>query len=93
MSSKNYCNPKHNLMTLIEHRSINFAISTGIINPDKTFTIWNLKTGEIKQQIFDDSPIKIISNDYLILIYQYLWKVESTKTFMKIISLNVYVRK
>ena len=35
---------------------------------DKSFTIWDLKTGEIKQQIFDDSPIKIISNDYLILI-------------------------
>ena len=35
---------------------------------DKSFTLWSLRTGEIKQQIIDDSPIKIISNQYLICI-------------------------
>ena len=35
---------------------------------DKSFTLWSLRTGEIKKQIFEESPIKIISNEYLICI-------------------------
>ena len=35
---------------------------------DKSFTLWSLRTGNIKQQIMDDSPIKIICNEYLICI-------------------------
>ena len=35
---------------------------------DKSFTLWSLRTGEIKQQLFDDSPIKIISNGFIICI-------------------------
>ena len=35
---------------------------------DKSFTLWSLRTGKIKQQIFDDSPIKIVDNEYLICI-------------------------
>jgi hypothetical protein len=35
---------------------------------DKSFTLWSLRTGKVKQQIKDDSPIKIISNEYLICI-------------------------
>lgn len=35
---------------------------------DKSYTLWSLKTGQIINQIFDDSPLKIISNDYLICI-------------------------
>ena len=35
---------------------------------DKSFTLWSLRTGKIKQQIFDDSPIKIVSDEYLICI-------------------------
>ena len=34
----------------------------------KSFTLWSLRTGEIKQQILDNSPIKIISNEDLICI-------------------------
>jgi len=35
---------------------------------DRFYTLWNLTTGKILQQIMNDSPIKIISNDYLICI-------------------------
>ena len=35
---------------------------------DKCYTLWSLKTGQIINQIFDSSPLKIISNDYLICI-------------------------
>ena len=35
---------------------------------DRFYTLWNLTTGKIIQQIMNDSPIKIISNDYLICI-------------------------
>ena len=35
---------------------------------NKSFTLWSVGTGKIKQQIFDNSPIKIISNDLLICI-------------------------
>ena len=35
---------------------------------DKSFTLWSLRTGKIKQQILDDSPIKIISDEVLICI-------------------------
>ena len=35
---------------------------------DRYYTSWNLTTGERNQQIHDDSPVKIISNDYLICI-------------------------
>ena len=34
----------------------------------KSFTLWCLATGKIKQQIMNDSPIKIISNEFLICI-------------------------
>ena len=34
----------------------------------KSFTLWSLRTGKVKQQIIDDSPIKIISDEYLICI-------------------------
>ena len=35
---------------------------------DRSFTLWDLMTGEVKHKILDDSPIKIISKDYLICI-------------------------
>ena len=35
---------------------------------DRSFTLWNLMTGEIKHKIVDDSPIKIKSKDNLICI-------------------------
>ena len=35
---------------------------------DKSLTLWNIKTGEIKKKINDDSPIKLISQEYLICI-------------------------
>ena len=35
---------------------------------NKSFTLWSLATGKIKQQIMNDSPIKIISNEFLICI-------------------------
>ena len=35
---------------------------------DKSFTSWILSTGEIAQQIIDNSPIKIICNEFLICI-------------------------
>ena len=35
---------------------------------DKSFTLWSLRTGKIKQQILEDSTIKIICNEYLICI-------------------------
>ena len=35
---------------------------------DKSFTLWSLRTGKIKHQIIDDSPIKIISDEFLICI-------------------------
>lgn len=38
----------------------------------KSLTIWNIKTGEIISQIFDDSPIKKIVDDKLILISETL---------------------
>ena len=34
----------------------------------KSFTLWSLSTGKITQQIMNDSPIKIISNEFLICI-------------------------
>ena len=35
---------------------------------DKSFTLWSLRTGEIRHQILNDSPIKIICNENLICI-------------------------
>ena len=35
---------------------------------DKCYTLWSLKTGQIINQILDNSPLKIISNDNLICI-------------------------
>ena len=35
---------------------------------DKSFTLWSLRTGKIKHQIVDDSPIKIICGEFLICI-------------------------
>ena len=40
-----------------------FALTT-----TNSYTLWSLRTGKIKQKIFDNSPIKIISNDHLIYI-------------------------
>jgi hypothetical protein len=36
---------------------------------DKSLTLWNIKTGEIKKKINDDSPIKLTSQEYLQFIY------------------------
>ena len=33
-----------------------------------SYTLWSLRTGKIKQQILDESPIKIASDDHLIFI-------------------------
>ena len=35
---------------------------------DKSFTLWNLKNGKIKKIIKDDSPIKLLFNEYIISI-------------------------
>ena len=35
---------------------------------DKSLTLWNIKTGEITRKINDDSPVKLISQEYLISI-------------------------
>ena len=35
---------------------------------EKSFTLWSLTSGLIKQQILDDSPIKIVNNEYLLCI-------------------------
>jgi hypothetical protein len=35
---------------------------------NKSFTLWSLGTGKVKQQILDNSPIKIISNELIICI-------------------------
>ena len=35
---------------------------------DKSFTLWSLRTGKIRHQILNDSPIKIICNENLICI-------------------------
>ena len=35
---------------------------------DKSFTLWSLRTGSIKLQIFDNSAIKIICHNYLVCI-------------------------
>ena len=35
---------------------------------EKSLTLWSLSTGLIKQQILDDSPIKIVNNEYLLCI-------------------------
>ena len=45
------------------HQGTHFALTT-----TKSFTLWDLKTGKIIENIIDNSPIKIISNDYLITI-------------------------
>ena len=39
-----------------------------ILTTSKSFTLWSLSSGKIKQNIFDESPIKTISNNHLILI-------------------------
>ena len=39
---------------------------------DKSFTLWNLKNGKIKKIIKDDSPIKLLFNEYIISIKNYL---------------------
>ena len=38
------------------------------LTSSKSYTLWSLKNGKIKQHIFDESPIKILSNNHLILI-------------------------
>jgi len=40
-----------------------FALTTS-----NSYTLWSLRTGKIKQKILDNSPIKIVSNEYLINI-------------------------
>ena len=45
------------------NKDTHFALTT-----NKSFTLWSLRTGKIKQRILDQSPIKIISNEYLIFI-------------------------
>ena len=35
---------------------------------DKSFTLWSLRTGNIKMQILDNSPIKFIAHDFLVCI-------------------------
>ena len=45
------------------NKDTHFALTT-----NKSFTLWSLRTGKIKQRILDLSPIKIISNEYLIFI-------------------------
>ena len=35
---------------------------------DKSFTLWSLKNGKIKKIIMDDSPIKLLFNEYIISI-------------------------
>ena len=39
-----------------------------IYTNEKSFTLWSLNSGVIKQQILDNSPIKIVNNEYLICI-------------------------
>ena len=35
---------------------------------DKSFTLWSLRTGNIKKKILDDSPIKIIVHDFIVCV-------------------------
>ena len=58
---------------------------------DRSYTSWNLVTGEIKHKIIDDSPIKIKSKDYLICIsddLNVLIKKISTKEDVKSFKLK-----
>ena len=45
------------------NKDTHFALTTST-----SYTLWSLRTGKIKQQILDESPIKIASNDHLIFI-------------------------
>ena len=45
------------------NKDTHFALTTST-----SYTLWSLRTGKIKQQILDESPIKIVSNDHLIFI-------------------------
>ena len=54
---------KTNFNCAFAYDGSHFALTTS-----KSYTLWSLKTGKVKQYILDESPIKILSNNHLILI-------------------------
>ena len=55
-----------------DRKGINFAFTVmgnhfGYTS-DKSFTLWSLRTGNIKKKILDNSPIKLIIHDFLVCI-------------------------
>ena len=53
---------------------------------DKSFTLWSMKSGKIKQQIKDESPIKLLFNEYIISIKKNLIceikEIKTSKIFL-----------
>ena len=56
-------NNREILQCAFTNMNTHFALTT-----TSSFTLWSLRTGKIKQIIFDNSPIKIISNEHIIHI-------------------------
>ena len=55
--------PREKYRCSFTNMDTHFALTTST-----SYTLWSLRTGKIKQQILDESPIKIASNDHLIFI-------------------------
>ena len=60
---ENNSNEKYRCTCAFTLKDTHFALTTST-----SYTLWSLRTGKIKQQIMDESPIKIASNDHLIFI-------------------------
>ena len=60
-------NNREILQCAFTNSNTHFALTT-----TKSYTLWSLRTGKIKQHMLDDSPIKIISNEHIIYINSHL---------------------
>ena len=57
---------------------------------EKGYTLWNMKNGNIKQHIDDESPIKILFNEYIIIIKNDLiCEFKYINTFKKYLSFKL----
>ena len=57
---------------------------------DESFILWNLKNGKIKKQIKDNSPIKLLFNEYIVSIQNDLYcEIKDIKTLKIFLSFKL----